>query len=346
MTMLSTGFGAIVEPRGTQKTRRRGARGALEQARRRFAEGGESLDTSAAAGEAALGGHQDAISAMGGQAGLVDRALDYVNNNPLSVLSAGMPGSGIAGAFISGIGNMNERQVQDAIEKGNFNEKGELIGTGLMGEQVAINSGPGPTGGGFRDNGSLSNDRSGDGPGPEGPGGSSATGGGAGQGAARPSKYWNPQTLSYEDILIQPDGRRTRPDGTPLFANPPPMGRATMADGGSVSGLIYGADGGRADTVEAELPTGGYVIPATEVSARGDGNTLAGALEMARDLGLRMQKLPTVKGGDIPARIAHGELWVAPRDVRKNGGAGALDRYVMQLRQQHINKLRKLPEPA
>lgn len=332
MTMLSTGFGAIVEPRGTQKTRRRGSKAPLERVRRRFAEGGGTLDTDTAAGEAAVAGHSAAIDAMGGSAGALDRAMDYINSNPIGVLSAGMPGSGIAGAIISGIGSMNERQVQNAIEKGNFNEKGELIGAGLMGETVAINSGPGPIGGGFRGDGSESDDR---GSGMHAADTADVASSNQGQQAARPSKHWNPRTMSYEDILIQPDGRRTRPDGTPLFA-----------DGGSVSGLIYGADGGRSDTVEAELPTGGYVIPATEVSARGDGNTLAGALEMARDLGLKMQKLPTVKGGDIPARIAHGELWVAPRDVRKNGGAGALDRYVMQLRQQHINKLRKLPEPA
>ena len=339
--MLSTGFKSLTTPQGTIGRVRRRSGGALElAARRRFAEGGGTVDVESAGNPAA---EAAAIEAMGGQAGALEQAGDWINSKFDSTHLGGTiagafapAGLGlVAGAAVNAIGSLNDKQIQNAIEKGNFNEKGELIGTGLFGETVAIGPGPGPIGtSSMRSDGSESDANRGsfDDYAPQPTTQTDTTTPGQGT----PSKVYDPTTGGFKDILITADGKRTNLDGTPLWG---------MADGGSVSGLIDGETGGRADKVEADLPPGSYIIPATEVSARGDGNTSAGALEMARDLGIKLGRLPTVRGGPVKARIAHGEVYVAPGDVRRNGGAGALDRYVMQLRQQHINKLKSLPEP-
>lgn len=58
-----------------------------------------------------------------------------------SILGVGMPGVGMAA---SALGKANEKQAAEAIQKGNIDEEGNMFGTGLLGETVAINpNGPG-----------------------------------------------------------------------------------------------------------------------------------------------------------------------------------------------------------
>lgn len=346
MTMMRAGFNSMVSPVGTAKLKSHKAsplaRAAAVRSRKRFAEGGGTLDvdTQGAAAEAAAAGHSAAIDAAGGRAGALDQAMDFINSkfdakNLGGTLLGGMmtgPASMIGGALANALGSANEAQIQAAIEKGNFNERGELIGTGLMGEQTAINNGPGPTGGGFRDNGDQSNDRGGGMDGENAAQGAAPTS--STPGAAASTQIWDPQTRSYVQVTRQPDGSYVRADGTPAWR-----------DGGEVSGLLDGGTGGRSDKVLADLPEGAYIIPATEVSARGEGNTGAGIRGIAEDLGFDPNTLETVRGGPVKARVAHGEAYIAPRDVERAGGPGALDRYVMHLRQQHINMLKNLPRP-
>lgn len=125
-----------------------------------------SLDTAGGALEVEGGDYKD-ISAETGlldvtnlssedKASLFDKAFDMAlsiggfdkkgNLSESAVVShmAGMFGGGpLAGIAISGIKDANESQIQNAIEKGNFNERGEMFGKGLMGETTSIAAGPG-----------------------------------------------------------------------------------------------------------------------------------------------------------------------------------------------------------
>ena len=103
---------------------------------------------------------------------------------------------------------------------------------------------------------------------------------------------------------------------------------------------LKGQTGGQDDEVPAEIPDGGYVIPADVVSHAGDGNSEAGALKF--DALLR--NIPKPKGKSVnlppkgkslasymmkvPAKVSHGEYVIPPYAVSHAGNgsneAGAL----------------------
>lgn len=121
-----------------------------------------------------------------------------------------------------------------------------------------------------------------------------------------------------------------------------------FAGGGSVrSALISGPAGGRSDRTPAELDRNGYVIPASVVSAEGDGNTEAGALRIAHRIGspAAARKVGTVGGGEVPAMVSSGEMYLEPGDVERAGGHGALDSYVRTAKTRYAKKLRRQPGP-
>lgn len=111
-------------------------------------------------------------------------------------------------------------------------------------------------------------------------------------------------------------------------------------------GLIRISEPGRTDTRNVSLPNGAYVIPADIVSALGEGNTLAGAAVLD-------SLFPTRTGGGtpVPIIIAGGEYVVSPGDCRRIGGGNVkhghstLDKFVLDVRKQTINELKKLPGP-
>lgn len=137
--------------------------------------------------------------------------------------------------------------------------------------------------------------------------------------------------------LVRRYGGQTTTTTTPGFA-----------DGGSVrSALISGPAGGRSDRTPAELDRNGYVIPASVVSAEGDGNTEAGALRIAHRIGspAAARKVGTVGGGEVPAMVSSGEMYLEPGDVERAGGHGALDSYVRTAKSRYAKKLRHQSSP-
>jgi hypothetical protein len=73
------------------------------------------------------------------------------------------------------------------------------------------------------------------------------------------------------------------------YIEPPPAMRADggrapqhYESGGSVTGYLHGATGGRTDVLNISPPAGSYVIPADIVSGLGEGNSIAGAAVLNR----------------------------------------------------------------
>lgn len=119
-------------------------------------------------------------------------------------------------------------------------------------------------------------------------------------------------------------------------------------------GLIDSETPGRADQVNADVPAGTYIVPADVVSALGQGNTAAGgkAIDaMIEHLNrARRQQAPTpqdgyARGGKVPVRLSGGEYAISPEHVTQAGGADALDKLVMMVRQDLAKKAQTLPPP-
>jgi len=142
-------------------------------------------------------------------------------------------------------------------------------------------------------------------------------------------------------------------------------------------GPVLGTSMGRADKVNANLANGSHVIPADIVSHVGQGNSLAGMTKLGQMLGPQtvrtpkpnFPKLPNApklpkmsgmaKGGktnkddEVPCALSHGEFIVSPEVVRHVVGHGdeerghkILDHFILHLRHQAIETLKRLPGPA
>ena len=118
------------------------------------------------------------------------------------------------------------------------------------------------------------------------------------------------------------------------------------------TGPIHSPVAGRTDHLPMHVPSGSYVIPAAEVSALAEGNSLGGARILDRQFGddeKFYENNPDVKGTPIVA--AGGEYVISPRIVQEIGegniddGHAILDGYVNQIRKKTIQTLQKLPGP-
>ena len=117
-------------------------------------------------------------------------------------------------------------------------------------------------------------------------------------------------------------------------------------------GFIPSPVAGRTDHLPMHVPSGAYVIPAAEVSALAEGNSLGGAKILDRLFGddeKFYEHNPNVKGTAIVA--AGGEYVISPRKVQEIGegniddGHAILDGYVNKIRKKTIQTLQKLPGP-
>lgn len=127
--------------------------------------------------------------------------------------------------------------------------------------------------------------------------------------------------------------------------------RAKRAKGGKVhTGPITGNTPGRTDVHEMNVPDGAYVIPSDTVSHMGENNTEAGLARLEHQFG--DGKRTYAKGGSVPVITASGEFVVSPAKVKEIGGGDLdlghkiLDRFVLMMRQKHIDTLRRLDPPA
>ena len=138
---------------------------------------------------------------------------------------------------------------------------------------------------------------------------------------------------------------------------------------------LAGSTLGRADKVNASLPSGSHVIPADVVAHIGQGNNMAGQTILGKMMGPQSVKVPKpnfpklpgaspmkmpkmagmAKGGaadKVKCALSDGE-WVCPPEIVKQIGGGdqekghkILDHLILHLRHQAIETLKTLPGPA
>jgi hypothetical protein len=100
-----------------------------------------------------------------------------------------------------------------------------------------------------------------------------------------------------------------------------------------------------------QLPRGSYVLPADVVSAHGEGNTAAGAADIAKHI----HTLPKLaRGGRVDpvnVRVSDGEFAVHPNHVAAIGGGSLerghalLDRFVQGARAKAARAAATMPGP-
>lgn len=150
------------------------------------------------------------------------------------------------------------------------------------------------------------------------------------------------------------------------------------AFGMAKQGLIKSSVPGRTDKLNMDVPSGSYIIPADVVSARGEGNTAAGASILDKmfnkgpyGMGVKRAKGPRIgartssltrlnkrgfagggnTGQPTPIVAAGGEYMVHPETVAALGhgdmdlGHAILDKFVKDTRAQHISTLKGLKPP-
>jgi len=148
------------------------------------------------------------------------------------------------------------------------------------------------------------------------------------------------ETANKQAIAIAlSTARKSRRKGGRLFAGP-----------------IRSAVPGRTDKHPMRVPGGSYVLPADIVSGLGDGNTEAGVRRAQTLFGASY--VPKGKGAGGPVIVASGGEYVVPphgalKWFHSRGGRGglphaheALDRWILEQRQNNIKTLEGLPPPA
>jgi len=122
------------------------------------------------------------------------------------------------------------------------------------------------------------------------------------------------------------------------------------------AGFIHGDTGGRTDNQDISVHSGAYVVPADILSGLGEGNSMAGASALMKQLGMS-QGEPQMRadggsvGEPVPIVAASGELVIPPDKVAEVGGGDldrghkVLDAMVKHVRKKTIKTLKKLPGP-
>lgn len=164
--------------------------------------------------------------------------------------------------------------------------------------------------------------------------------------------------------------------------SPSPIQRSE--DRNLMRGPVMSSVPGRTDAHKGAVPSGSYVIPADVVSARGQGNTMAGMNILQRVFkmgpygtgagGMRpgrtmprpmaapkMQNIMASRGGShgdhhvgrpVPVDVAGGELIVPPENLMQvvhpnlDTAHEIMDKWVVKERKKHIKTLGKLPGPV
>lgn len=149
--------------------------------------------------------------------------------------------------------------------------------------------------------------------------------------------------------VAAPRGLETGPPNAAMFGGGAPYSQPNV-----VVGYVDTDTGGRGDKHRVMVPAGCYVIPADIVSAKGDGNSVAGSKFFDQWLkGPYGTKRASGGGIGVPRQIdiSGGEYVVPPEAVQALGkgdighGHNLLDRFVKAERSKLISTLRKLPGP-
>lgn len=140
-----------------------------------------------------------------------------------------------------------------------------------------------------------------------------------------------------------------------------------FARGGAVGtgGLFKSPTTGRSDKLNKRVKNGGYILPADVVSSLGDGNTMAGSSILdsmikkpPKSHKMRKPKTPNTAsklrfsdGGHVDVKVSGGEYFIPPEHIMGLGGGDIgmghdiLDKFVMNVRKNAVNKMSNLPGP-
>ena len=116
-------------------------------------------------------------------------------------------------------------------------------------------------------------------------------------------------------------------------------------------GPIVASVAGRTDHLPMHVEAGSYVVPAAEVSAIGEGNSLNGFKILEAMMAKRGGARPKGKVQATPIIAAGGEFVIPPETVLVIGegdmdyGHAILDELIKAIRQKTIKTLQKLPGP-
>jgi hypothetical protein len=174
----------------------------------------------------------------------------------------------------------------------------------------------------------------------------------------------NKDFSSRAEFVRQPKAEEKSSGGT--VRNPAvtrALAVARRAKGGKIHvGPIKGDDGGRTDVHEMAVPDGAYVIPADGISHLGESNSQAGLKKAQHifgpsgpygELAKEYKKSEHGKNAKpVDCITAGGEMVIDPSVVWAIGkrdldyGHKVLDRWVLNLRKDHISTLKNLPPPA
>ncbi|MEJ2123946.1 MAG: hypothetical protein P8Y47_03820 [Alphaproteobacteria bacterium] len=143
--------------------------------------------------------------------------------------------------------------------------------------------------------------------------------------------------------------------------------RKKYAKGGSVSGPLKGATGGRSDKLKVPVMSGAHVIPADIVSAIGEGNSERGhdllsqvfpaSIKTRKPIKPKGKKAAKMANGGAPAgdtisiHVSDGEFVISPDDVESIGNGDAkrghdlLNEFIVTARQKAIEALQNIGIP-
>jgi hypothetical protein len=154
-----------------------------------------------------------------------------------------------------------------------------------------------------------------------------------------------PDMGDYPHPILSTEIDRTIPSmGGSLRAYEPPMPSYTYQRGNVYVPTFRAAEGGLAQLAKGGMKEGGFVVPADVVALLGEGNTEAGydvlegmfpdAVAIRGKDGGQADTVETSIEGEQPARVAHGEVYLSPEDVKRVGGAKKLYAMLDKVREQ------------
>lgn len=129
--------------------------------------------------------------------------------------------------------------------------------------------------------------------------------------------------------------------------------RIARAMGGAVlSGPItHRADGGRTDTIPADVEAGSYILPSAAVSHIGESDTNAG-YQRLMEMFPEASEQKSASGETVPVIVAGGEFAIPPSALKRIGGGDIkrghdlMDNWVKSLIKDHAKTLANLPGPV
>jgi hypothetical protein len=149
-----------------------------------------------------------------------------------------------------------------------------------------------------------------------------------------------PKALTMQDYIDSASRTYNPAASVATGTTPGAVERAQFSNINPQQPVLKAAGGGLSD--------GGFVVPADVVSHLGNGSTDAGLAALEKHRGARpirgagdgmSDSIATTIDGNHPARIANGEAYIPPEQVKRNGGASQLYSMMDKVRKARTGKV-------